>query len=136
MSSSGWYYYYGEDQDPARVMAPGSRTSNPVPQIDAGESLDFLFTLSDLQSRIDRDNDNPASWTCTIHVKQLPTDTTELTRVIPLDENEQWSGILTPAETSALTNRGFYRIIAVFANATTGENEHIETRFQLTAPWI
>ncbi len=136
MSNSGWYYYYGEDQDTARVMAPGSQTGNAIPQINAGESLDFRFSLRDLQSRIDRDNDNPASWVCTIYVKQFPADTTEITRVIPLDSNEEWTGILTPTETASLTNRGIYRIIAAFTNAGTDENEQIETRFQLNDAWI
>lgn len=134
--TTGWYYYYGEDIDTARVMAPGSRTGNAVPMISAGESIDFRFTLEDLLSRIDRDNDNPAQWTCTIYVKQHPQDTNEITRVIPLDENEEWTGFLTPTETTALTGRGIYRIIAALTNATTGESEQIVTRFQLNDTWI
>lgn len=127
--------YYG-DQNQGRIMAPGSRMGNPIPVINAGESIDFQFDLSDLQTRIYDENNNPASWTCTINVKQFPHGTTEITRVIPIDENLQWTGFLTPAETTALTGTGVYRIIAVLSNATTGESEQIETRFQRNGSWL
>lgn len=131
-----WNYDEGNEPDTARVMAPGTRTANAIPMIDAGRSIDFRFRLEDIRSRIDDQTNNPANWTCQINVKQFTHSANELTRTIPLDEYEEWTGFLTPAETAALTGRGIYRIIAVLTSGTTGEVEQIVTRFQLNEPWL
>ena len=133
---SRWDQGYYNSDNTGRIRPPGSRIGNAIPVINAGETIDFQFDINDLQTRIYDENNNPASWTCTINVKQFPHDTTEISRVIPIDSNNQWTGFLTTAETAALTGRGIYRIIAVLSNSGTSESEQIETRFQLNDSWL
>ena len=104
----------------------GVNIGNPLTIISAGESLDFAF---------DRGGLPVDGWICTLVVKQLPGDTAEISRQIPLDDCQQWSGYLTTDETGALTQRGIYRMIGVLTNSITSEREEIPVRFQLNDAW-
>lgn len=89
-----------------------------------GESLPFVF---------DRGDESIEGWVCTIEVKKFPGDTSSLTRVIPAVGNS-WPGFLTSAETSGLAI-GTYRLIGVLTNTTTGEEEQVPLRFNITDSW-
>jgi len=96
-----------------------------VTLLRAGESLPFTF---------DRGSNSISGWTCTISVKQFPSqaDTIfSINRVIP-PVNNQWPGFLTQSETSGLTafSKPYY-LIAILRNTTTDEEESIEVRFKI-----
>ena len=91
-----------------------------------GESIPFIF---------DRDGESIDGWVCTINVKQYPTDTSEITRVIlPDTACNQWEGLLTSADVATLSQKD-YRLVGVLTNTTTGEEEQPVIRFRVTAGW-
>ena len=116
---------------------------NPVRIIQAGESLDFVFELSDClengfiyNQRYDNPSSDLSGWICTIEVKRTAGSTPEISRIVPLDNELAWSGYLTSTETASLSNRGStYRLIANLVNVTTDEQESIVKVFQLNNPW-
>lgn len=115
-----------ENRVTSNVTGAGVNVGNPMTIINAGESLDFSF---------DRGGLPVEDWICTLVVKQYPHSTAEISRQIPIDEFEQWSGYLTSDETTALSSRGVYRMIGVLTNLITDEEEQIPIRFQLNDSW-
>jgi len=99
---------------------------NPMTIVKAGESLPFVF---------DRGGESVSGWVCTLVVKQYPGDTAEISRVIALDANNQWSGFLTSTETTALTGKGAYRMIGLLTHAVDGKEYQDIKRFQLNNVW-
>jgi hypothetical protein len=100
--------------------------SGPIPFVNKGDSFPFVF---------DRDGETTEGWICTIHVKEFKSDASLITRVIPLDANNQWSGYLTSTETDTLTAPTLYRLIAILTNAANVEEEQVLVRFQLNEAW-
>lgn len=96
-----------------------------IETVRKGGSLPFAF---------DRGEETIVGWTCTIKVKEYADDSATISRAItPLDG--AWRGVLTSAETATLTAGKTYRLFAVLANATTLEEEQVESRFSITADW-
>ena len=93
--------------------------------IQAGESLPFSF---------DRGDESTDNYTCTIYVKQFPADTATITREIPLDGNNLWTGFLTQTETEAL-DIGLWYLTGILFNSVTDEQEEIPIRFQIVSSW-
>lgn len=95
--------------------------------IRQGESLPFQF---------DRGDESIEDWTCTIEVKQYPSDTAVISRVIT-PTGSVWEGFLTSTETNTLTTSTQYRIVGVLTNSTTDEEEQITygVRFFVTESW-
>lgn len=96
--------------------------------LDAGESLPFNF---------DRGENSIEGWTCTIFVKQKPSDTPFITRVITPIANE-WPGFLTQTETASLPlSDKPYFLSAKLVNSLTDEEEVIRerSRFQINTAW-
>lgn len=107
------------------MLREGAEMVNKIAVRRKGASIPFEF---------DRDDESIDGWICTIKVKQFDDDTALISRVItPTDET--WSGFLTATETDTLTAGITYRFFAILTNATTDEEEQIETRFHLTASW-
>lgn len=94
--------------------------------IRAGESLPFTF---------DRSGASINGWTCLIEVKNFPSDTAFISRIITPLNSSGWTGFLTQTETSALANGLFY-LIALLTNITTDEEEQVPVRFQVSTPWV
>lgn len=102
---------------------------NKLTRIQQGESLPFKF---------DRGGDTVEGWTCTITLKQFPSDVSSVTRVITLDVNNAWSGFLTNSETDtldAVRNKGTWYLTATLINLATDELEQIPVRFSVTKKW-
>lgn len=72
-------------------------------------------------------------WVCTVNIRRFPSDADIISRVVTAVGSE-WPGFLTPAETGALGNQT-YRLTGVLTNATTGEEEQIPVRFNITDAW-
>lgn len=89
-----------------------------------GASMPFTFDL---------DGDSIEGWVCTINVRQFPSDSDIISRVIT-PVGSEWPGFLTPAETDALSNK-LYRLTGVLTNASTGEEEQVPVRFNITDAW-
>ena len=101
--------------------------ANPIPIIRKGESLDFTFDLG---------GSSIAGWTCTINVKQYPSDTSAITRVIsPDNSTESWTGYLTETETDGLTTNTLYWLIGILEESTTDEKREVPKRFRVTQTW-
>ncbi len=82
----------------------------------------------------DRGDEDVDGWTCIIHVKEFKNDSSQISRTIELDDNNQWSGFVTSTETDALS-LGMYRLIAVLTDASTDEEEQVVIRFNLVKKW-
>ena len=103
--------------------------SSPIPVVRKGMSLPFVF---------DRAGKAISGWICTITVKEFKNDAAIFSRIIPEDatlDPPGWSGFLTSTETDTLTTDTLYRLIGVLTNTTTGEEEQIVRRFNLTQAW-
>ncbi len=98
--------------------------ANPITIIRTGSSLAFVF---------DRVGLSIEGWTCTISVKEFPSDTSAITRVIE-PVGFTWPGILTSGETALLLT-GTYRLTGLLQDAVTGEQEEIPTRFHISETW-
>jgi len=100
-----------------------------ITTIQQGESLPFVF---------DRNGESTEGYICTINVKQFPSDTASISRVIELtvdDEgNSVWAGFLTSTETAALAT-GLWYINASLVNASEVKEDAIPVRFQITVAW-
>lgn len=100
---------------------------NKLVRIQQGESLPFRF---------DRDGALIDGWTCTIVLKQRPTDTDLLTgsgRVIP-PVDRTWPGFLTNSETGGLAI-GLYYLTATLINLVSNELEQVPVRVSVTQKW-
>ena len=95
--------------------------------IQQGEQLPFIF---------DRDGESIDGWVCTIEVHEFPGDSVGFTaRIIPPGPSGiAWPGFLTNAETVLLTTR-LYRLVGVLVNASTGQQEYPDVRFNVTEAW-
>lgn len=91
--------------------------------IQSGESLPFKF---------DRGGESIENWTCKILVKQKFQDPSEITRIIPSDDDRAFSGFLTSTETTNLPNEGLWYLIGVLVNISTDEKEEIRVRFTVS----
>ena len=100
--------------------------SGPIRFVRKGGSLPFVF---------DRNGESVEGWVCTIFVKEFKSDVSLITRIIPLDDREQWSGYLTSTETETLADPTLYRLIAILVNSATDEEEQVPVRFQLNKEW-
>ena len=105
---------------------------NKLTIIKQGESLPFLF---------DRGDNGIDGWTCTIYVKEKPSDADEgiFTARVVTPEGESWPGYLTTAETSVLTvlpKGAAYYLIGKLQNTTTLEEEIVTQRFRVTTAWV
>ena len=96
--------------------------------VQVGESLPFSF---------DRGDETTDGFICTISVKQRPSDTATISRVVPLDSNGKWSGFLTSAEMTTIGAVGIslWYLTAALVNATTGEKEELPERFSISTSW-
>jgi hypothetical protein len=96
--------------------------------IQQGESLPFNF---------DRGDNSISGWVCTIFVKEKPSDSALLTRVVAAEGNS-WPGYLTEPETAALpvlTTGAPYYLIAKLTNSSTNEEELVTVRFKVSQAW-
>jgi len=93
--------------------------------IRQGGSLPFIF---------DRDGEDITNFVCLIEVKQFPSDTAIISRIIEPVGNE-WPGFLTSTETAALAE-GLYWLIAKITNSITDEERQIPERFNVTTAWL
>lgn len=106
--------------------------------IQAGESLPFSFDLGD-------DEEESSLFVCTINVKQIPSDTATVSRVVVLgtDTNDlgqtinAWTGFLTSTETTtiAAVSTGTWYLTAALANSSTDEQQEIPVRFSISTKW-
>jgi len=106
--------------------------------IQKGESLPFSFDLG-------TDEEESKNFICTITVKQIPSDTATITRVIALgtDLNDldqvinAWNGFLTSTETTTIgaVSLGTWYLTAVLANSSTNEQQEIPVRFSISTSW-
>jgi len=93
--------------------------------IRQGEDLEFAFDL---------DGEDITGWICLMEVKQFPTDSAFISRIIPPDEADQsWPGFLTPQETAALAVDGAdpYYLIGKLTNSTLNQERQVTKRFGL-----
>ena len=100
--------------------------------IDAGESLPFNF---------DRGENSIDGWTCTIFVKQKPSDADNafITPRVITEVSGSWPGFLTQSETATLTpSDASYFLGAKLENVSTDEEEVIreQSRFKINNAWI
>ena len=97
--------------------------------IKQGESVPFSFDL---------DGASLTGYTCTINVKQYPSDTASVSRTVIAstqpDGSQAFSGFLTQTETAALAT-GMWVITAVMNKASTDEETVKQSRFQVSTDW-
>ncbi len=93
--------------------------------IQKGDHLPFVF---------DRGCDSIAGWICTISVKQFPSDTAAISRVIS-PTGDEWTGYLTSTETDTLTEAKQYFLIGVLTNAANDEEEKPPVKFYVSVKW-
>ena len=96
-----------------------------IPYITQAGDLPFQFDLGGLP--LD-------GFTCTISVKQRPTDTDQITPREITPTLDVWSGFLTTTEIAALTV-GRYELIGNIQNSSTLEGQEKIKRFQVSAKW-
>ena len=104
---------------------------NKLEILQQGESLPFNF---------DRGKNSISGWTCTITVKQKPSDSPlpGFPRVVP-ELNGSWPGFITQTESASfpvLPKGRSYMLIASLVNPTTDEEEQITVRFRVTKAWV
>lgn len=101
--------------------------ANEINIVRKGTSFDFVF---------DRGGLSLDGWILTINVRQFPSDSAFVSRVIAAD-GTTWPGFLTPAETTALTSGTTYRLTGVQNNASTGEEQQVvdTIRFNVSDAW-
>lgn len=95
-------------------------------QIRIGESFAFTFDL---------DGGDTSDYVCTLIVKQYPSDTALISRVIPPLNSQQWEGFITSTESAAFTAGIQLRLIGSLVNATTDEQKQIVLSFSTAAAW-
>lgn len=124
--TAGRFYIIGKGDDFNELALFRIKKMSKIVLLDAGESLPFNF---------DRGDNSIDGWTCTIFVKQRPSDTPFITRVITPIANE-WPGFLTQSETAALSP-GLYFLSAKLENTLTDEEEVIRerSRFKVNSAW-
>ncbi len=95
--------------------------------IKQGESLPFCF---------DRSGETVTGWICTIVVKQFPSDTPLINRIIP-PNGDTWQGYLTSDETAALavSSKTPYYLIGGLVKTITNEETQIPIRFHVAETW-
>lgn len=96
-----------------------------ITPIRQGESLPFLFDRGGLPIE---------GWACEVVVKEYPGDTALITGTVEPTGNV-FEGNLTSAQTEPLPPDTTYRLMGILTNATTDEEEQIESRFSVTASW-
>ncbi len=97
--------------------------------IQQGVSLPFCFDL---------DGESITDWICTIIVKQYPTETALIERVVEPDSaSNTWPGFLTAAETETLgeSSTSPFTLAGILTNSTTGEAEQVPIRFNVAPSW-
>lgn len=104
---------------------------NKLEILQQGESLPFNF---------DRGKNSIVGWTCTITVKQKPSDAAlpGFPRVIPALGNS-WPGFITQTESAALPvlpKGRSYMLVASLVNVTTDEEEVITVRLRISKAWV
>lgn len=112
----------------AKVLEePAGVDMSKIPILEPGESIPFVF---------DRGANSIDGWTCTVSVKQKPSDTSFITPRVIAPTNSVWEGFLTQTELNGLAS-GLYFVIALLQNTTTDEEEVVRerTRFRITEAW-
>ena len=116
------------DPFPAGPAGPWFALGNGIQIVRQGASIDFIFANTERET---------AGWVCTISVKQYPSDTSLITRVIDADGSGfSWTGTLTSTETAALAaGTKPYYLAGVLTKAATDEEEQIIGRFVIAQSW-
>ena len=101
--------------------------ANPITPVRQGESHDFDFAVIG--------SDTTSGWIATLVVKEFPSGTVFITRVVDATTNVTWDGFLTSTETAALAADTTYRLIGILTNSGTDEAQQDISRFAITASW-
>lgn len=106
--------------------------------IRQGESLPFIYTLPPNPNGTEQDSSQSTNWTCTIYVRQYPSDTPLIEREIDPTNDvygvTSWQGYLTSSETAAL-DEGTYRLAGVLYNSVDDEEVQEVSRFKVSPSW-
>ena len=97
--------------------------------IKQGESLIFCF---------DRNGEDIEGFTCTIFVKMFPDGDVFITRVIePNEDDDNWPGFLTAAETAALaiSSKTPYYLIGEITDDDADIESQTPIRFHVGGSW-